>query len=46
VVPFDFENNKILVIKIGIERRIEKEMEVSKIKKSNKEVRKSKTMKW
>jgi len=37
-VPFDFENDKRLMIKIGIEKRTEKEMEVSKKKKSNKEV--------
>jgi len=38
-VPFDFENNKRLMIKIGIERRTEKEVEVPKRKKSNKEVK-------
>ena len=39
MVTFDFENDKRLIKKIEIERRTEKEMEVPKIKKSNKEVK-------
>jgi len=38
-VPFDFGNDKRLMIKIVIERRTKKEMEVPKRKKSNKEVK-------
>jgi len=38
-VSFDFENDKRLMIKIGIERIMEKEMEVPKRKKSNKETK-------
>jgi len=39
MLPFDFENDKRLRIKFGIERKIEKEMEVPKIKKLNEEVK-------
>jgi len=38
MLPFDFENDKRLMMKIGI-KKIEKEMEVPKIKKLNEEVK-------
>jgi len=39
VVSFDFENDKRLMVKIGTERITEKEMEIPKKKKSNKEAK-------
>jgi len=39
LLSFDFENDKRLMIKIGIKRRIEKEMKVPKKNKSNKETK-------
>jgi len=39
MVPFDFENDKILMVKIGIKKRTKKEIKVPKRKKSNKKAK-------